>query len=141
MPPSEACLYCHINWSLAQAQQQFSKGLDLSQSATSMRGGRARPRAGFWFNVQKWPVAHSNGDPVAKKPHSDPRMESPHSGRKSCGGGASAYACVADVLWSTTSSASPSSLGQVGTLPHFLDQWRSITSNRFVLNMVKGHHL
>ena len=24
---------------------------------------------------------------------------------------------------------------------HFLDQWRSITSNRFVLNMVQGHHL
>ena len=25
--------------------------------------------------------------------------------------------------------------------PIFLDQWRSITSNRFVLNMVQGHHL
>ena len=25
-------------------------------------------------------------------------------------------------------------------LSHFLDQWRSITSNRFVLNMVQGHH-
>ena len=24
---------------------------------------------------------------------------------------------------------------------HFLDQWRSITSNRFVHNMVQGHHL
>ena len=26
-------------------------------------------------------------------------------------------------------------------LSHFLDQWRSITFNRFVLNMVQGHHL
>ena len=26
-------------------------------------------------------------------------------------------------------------------LSHFLDQWRSITSYRFVLNMVQGHHL
>ena len=25
-------------------------------------------------------------------------------------------------------------------LSHFLDQWRSITSNRSVLNMVQGHH-
>ena len=24
---------------------------------------------------------------------------------------------------------------------NFLDQWRSITSNSFVLNMVQGHHL
>ena len=30
---------------------------------------------------------------------------------------------------------------QIGTLPHFLDQWSGITSNRFVLNMVKGLHL
>ena len=27
--PSEACLYDHINWSLAQAQQQSSMGLSL----------------------------------------------------------------------------------------------------------------
>ena len=30
---------------------------------------------------------------------------------------------------------------QVGTLPHSLDQWRSITSSVFVLNMVIGHHI
>ena len=30
---------------------------------------------------------------------------------------------------------------QVCTLPQFLDQWRSITCTRFVLNMVKGQHL
>ena len=27
VPPSEACLYGHINWSLAQVQQQSSMGL------------------------------------------------------------------------------------------------------------------
>ena len=40
-----------------------------------------------------------------------------------------------------TSSPSSSFVVQVGTLPNFSDQWRSINSNRFVLNMVKGHQL
>ena len=48
---------------------------------------------------------------------------------------------IPDVLQSLTSSPSSVSLVQVGTLPKFLYQWRSITSNRFVLNIVKGHHL
>ena len=40
------------------------------------------------------------------------------------------------------SQFSPSSFVlQVGTHPELLDQWRSITCNRFVPNMVKGHHL
>ena len=30
---------------------------------------------------------------------------------------------------------------QLYTLPHFLNHWRSITSDRFVLSMVKTHHL
>ena len=34
VPPSEACLYDHIKWSLAKVQQQSSLG--LSQSATSL---------------------------------------------------------------------------------------------------------
>ena len=46
-----------------------------------------------------------------------------------------------DLLWSTISSLSSSSVVQVGTAPAFLDQWKSITSNRFVLSMIKGHHL
>ena len=33
------------------------------------------------------------------------------------------------------------SVVQVGTPLCFLNQWKSITSNRFVLNMVKGNHL
>ena len=48
---------------------------------------------------------------------------------------------VPDVLQSTTSSTSSSSVMQVCSLPPFLDQWKSITSNRFRLNMVKGHYL
>ena len=42
---------------------------------------------------------------------------------------------------SSSSSSSPSATFQVGMLFKFFDQWRSITSNRFVLNMVQGHHL
>ena len=41
IPPSEACLYGHINWSLAQAQQQSSMG--LSQSFPPKRSGKAGP--------------------------------------------------------------------------------------------------
>ena len=47
---------------------------------------------------------------------------------------------IPDVLQCTTSPFS-SSFVKVGTLSKFLDKWRSITFNRFVLNMVKGHHL
>ena len=49
-----------------------------------------------------------------------------------------------DVSQPSTSSSSSSSTSapfQVGIFFKFLDQWRSITSNRFVLNMVRGHHL
>ena len=42
---------------------------------------------------------------------------------------------------SSSSSFSTSAPFQVGMLFKFLDQWRSITSNRFVINMVWGHHL
>ena len=39
VPPSKACLFGHINWSLAQAQPQSCIG--LSQSFPSKRGGKA----------------------------------------------------------------------------------------------------
>ena len=42
---------------------------------------------------------------------------------------------------SSFSSSSTSAMSQVGMLFKFFDQLRSITSNRFVLNMVWGHHL
>ena len=45
-----------------------------------------------------------------------------------------------DVLQSSASSSS-SAVFQVGMLFKFFDQWQSITSNRFVLNMVQGYHL
>ena len=49
-----------------------------------------------------------------------------------------------DVPQPSSSSASSSSTFaafQVGMFFKFFDQWRSITSNRFVLNMIWGHHL
>ena len=45
IPPSEACLYGHINWSVDQARQQLSLG--LFQSSVSMRSDNVRPKAGF----------------------------------------------------------------------------------------------
>ena len=42
---------------------------------------------------------------------------------------------------SSSSSSSTSAMFQVGMLFKFFDQWGSITSNRVVLNMVRGHHL
>ena len=48
---------------------------------------------------------------------------------------------ICDVLQSTTSSTLSSYVMKVDTLPKLLDQWRSIIYNRFVLNIVKGHHL
>ena len=72
--PSEACLYDHTNWSLLQAQQQSSLG--FPQCATSVRGDRTKPRACFFCLTYKCGLWHSlcRGS-VAKKPHSDHRME------------------------------------------------------------------
>ena len=59
-------------------------------------------------------------------------------GERGCGVG------ILDVAESSASSASSSSTTaafQVVMLFKFFDQWRSITANRFVLNMVQGHHL
>ena len=49
--------------------------------------------------------------------------------------------CIPGVLQPTISSALSSCFAQVGKSLQFLDQWRSTSSNRFVLNMVKGLHL
>ena len=67
IPPSEVCLYGHINQSLAQAHQQSSMG--LSQSYPSERGGKARPWTGFHFTVQKRPVPRSSGASLTQRPH------------------------------------------------------------------------
>ena len=52
-PPNEACLYGCIKWSLVQAQKQSSMG--SSQSFPPLRGGKARPRTQFHFNMQREP--------------------------------------------------------------------------------------
>ena len=72
-----------------------------------------------------------NGGSVAKKPCSDPRIQGPQSGRKSSGGDACASLSkkkltmgndIPDELQSTTSSTLSSSVMQVGSHTHFLDQ-------------------
>ena len=45
-----------------------------------------------------------------------------------------------DVISDELKSVSSSSVVQVGTLAALLDQWRSITSNRFVLNTMQDHY-
>ena len=79
IPPSEACLYGHINWSLAQAPS-----VGLSQSFPPKRGGKARPWTGFQFTVQKRPMSGSvlgtSGASLPKRPH----LESLHHFRLVC---------------------------------------------------------
>ena len=68
IPPSETCLYGHINWSLVQAHS-----VGLSQSFPPKRGGKARPWTGFQFIVQKRPMSGSvpgtSGASLPKQPH------------------------------------------------------------------------
>ena len=151
---SEACLYGHINWSLAQAQQQSSMG--LSQSFPSKRVARPGHKLGsisrcrrdlhqglcqglvvhLWLRGLTW----RQGMRLIQVARSLLVAVSPPvllilGGKGSVGVGAP------DVLQSSASSSSSSAVFQVGMLFKFFDQWRSITSNRFVLNMVQGHHL
>ena len=58
IPPTEACLYGHINWPLAQAQQVFH---GLFSVFPPMTGGKAKPRSGVHFNVKKRPMPESSG--------------------------------------------------------------------------------
>ena len=85
VPPSEACLYGCINWSLAQAHS-----VGLSQSFPPKRGGKARPWTGFQFTVQKRPVSGSvpgtSGAPLPKQPHLESGNEAHLHGKKSAGG-------------------------------------------------------
>ena len=148
--PGEACQHGHINWSLAQAQQHSFIG--LSQSFPFKRGGKARPQTVFHFIVQKRPVPGFSGASFAKTPYLESGTEICPSGKKSDGGSVSASPADArkkgamgvstpEVSQSTAFSSSSSSVFQVGILLHFLDKWRGITFNRFVLNMVQGYHL
>ena len=88
IPPSEACLYGCINWSLAQAHSVDSVG--LLQSFPPKRGGKARPQTGFRFTVQKRPMSGSvlgtSGASLPKWPHLESGNEAHLHGRKSAGG-------------------------------------------------------
>ena len=88
IPPSEACLYGHINWSLAQAHS-----VGLSQSFTPKRDGNSRPWTGFQFTVQKRPMSGSvpgtSGASLSKRPHLESGNEASSSGKKSTGGSVS----------------------------------------------------
>ena len=83
IPPSEACLYGHIHWSLAQVYHQSS--VDLSQSFPPMKGDKARPETGFHFTVQKMPVPGPSGASLAKRPHLECGNETHPSDKKSAG--------------------------------------------------------
>ena len=88
VPPSEACLYGCINWSVAQAHS-----VGLSQSFTPKRGGKARPQTGFQFTVQKRPMSGSvlgtSGAPLPKQPHLESGNEAHLHGKKFVGGAVS----------------------------------------------------
>ena len=148
VPLSEACLYGCINWSLAQAYQQSSIG--LSQSLPSNRGGKARPWPWFHFTVQRRPFKSLVVPPwprgltwrvglrliqVVRSLLVVVSTSSADARRKGAWG--SAFM----MCQSSAFSSSSSSVIQVCILLHFLNQGRSITSYRFVLNMVQGHHL
>ena len=88
IPPSEACLYGCINWSLAQAHS-----VGLLQSFPPKRGGKARPQTRFQFTVQKRPMSGSvsgtSGASLPKRPHLESGNEACPSGKKSAGGSVS----------------------------------------------------
>ena len=129
----------------------IKSSMGLFQSFPSKRGGKARPWTGFPFTVQKKPVPGSSGQSLAKRPHFESGNEICPSSKKSAGGSVSTSFAntrrkgtmgvgTPDVLQPPASSSS-SAVFQIGMLFKFFDQRRSITSNRFVLNMVCGHHI
>ena len=85
-----------------------------------MRGARAKPKTGFWYNVQKWPVPESDGASLTKKLHLDPKPDVCQGGRKSTGGASSITTdcrkkrshgdVIADAFQSSTLSPSSSSV-------------------------------
>ena len=59
------------------------------KSSTSLRGARAKPKAGLQFNFQKWPVLEFVGAFLAKKSHLDTKPYS-HQGDRNAAEGTSA---------------------------------------------------
>ena len=125
IPPSEACLYGHIHWSLVQAHQKSSMG--LSQSFPPMRGGEAIPKTGLHFNIQMRPMQESSDASLVKRPHLENMTEAHQGGTISSGGDVSASYThslkkgshgddIIGVLQYTTSLSPSSSVVQVVTL-------------------------
>ena len=138
IPPCEACQHGCINWSLMQAQPQSSMG--LSGSFPSKRQCRRDLCQGLvvhlWLrglNLESGNEAHPSGKKSAGSSVSTSSTNTRRKGVMGVG--------TPDVSWSSASSSSTSAVFQVGMLFKFFDQWRNITSNRFVLNIVCGHHL
>ena len=133
--------------------------MGLSQSFPPTRCGKARPQTQFQFTIQKrsmsGTVPGTSRASLPKRPHLESGNEAHQSGKSllvavsppvllSQEGKGVMGVSTPDVPEASTSSSSSSSTSatfQVGRLFKFFDQWRSITSNRFVLNMVQGHHL
>ena len=100
-------------------------------------------------------VLGTSGASLSKWPHLESGNEAHLHGKKSAGGSVPPVLLsqegkfgmgvgtpdVPQPSISSFSLSSTSAMFQVGMLFNFFDQWRSITSNRFVLNMVRGHHL
>ena len=128
VPPSEACLYGHINWSLAQAWRQSSMG--LSQSFPSKRGCKVRPWPAFHFPMQKSLGPGNSGASLAKKPHLGTGTKTHPSGKKSAGGSVSDSSAqtrrkgglgvsTPEVLQSSASSSSSSMVFWLVCFPNF----------------------
>ena len=148
VPPTVTCLYGHISWSPVQAH--YKSLLGLSQYLPFMRCAMAKPKARFMLNIQKWPISVYGGGFLALKTHLDTRNESHQGGRKSGG----MYLLVPLTLRrrGTKGTAFLMFYGQhfhhhhllllqVGTFQKVFNQWRSLTFNRFELNMFKGQNL
>ena len=94
----------------------------------------------------------SSNASLAKRPHLESGTEMHQGGKKSADGSVSASSADARKKGPWGSALPMCHSPQPPCHPQlwfftlvcfsiFLDQWRSITSNRFVLNMVQGHHL
>ena len=85
IPPSEACLYGCINWSMVQVHS-----VGLSQSFPPKKGDKTRLQTGFQFTVQKRPMSGSvpgtSGASLPKWPHLESGNEACLHGKKSAGG-------------------------------------------------------
>ena len=86
-------------------------------------------------------MKHGNGAYWSGKTSADGSVSNSSAESRRKGGMGVSAPDVPEPSTSSSSSSSTSAAFQVCMLFKFFDQWRSITSNRFVLNMVWGHHL